>query len=259
VGLDAARGEYLGFVDSDDAVTPAMYEHMYEQARAGDYDMVDGGIYYQGKDLAMVHTADEDTGEQDDEKRSHNIVSGGYLMSRIYRRSFWEDCGVRFREGVILEDMETLMYLQAKAARIGNLKEICYVYRDTAGSASKEVDYRSYQRQIQDAMRAVYERMSPLPCYPGIAAAVEYTILQLYAYALTNCLMQKGRLPEAQILQRQQELRTLKDTYTRQGCGNPYVQSKISRDEIRVMEMNDRDPLGLLRLINVNDGKEVQR
>ena len=250
VGLALAQGEYIGFVDSDDAAVPTMFEHMYDAACAGDFDIVDAGVYYQGKDLAMVHTADEDTGEQTDEKRSHNIVSGGYLMTRIFRRSFWERQGLRFREQVTLEDMEPLMYLYATAARVGNLKEICYVYRDTEGSASKEVTYEKYQRNASKAIRAAYERMSALDCYEGIRDAVEYTIIQLYSYALTQCLMQKNKLDDALLLQRQKALGGLRKKYVKAGYNNSYVKNKISEADIQIMKLNDTNPEQLLTLVN---------
>lgn len=251
MALDAACGEFIGFVDSDDAVTPVMFEHMYQVAVEGNYDIVDAGIYYQSKDLAMVHTADEDTGEQTSEKSSHNIVSGGYLMTRIYRRDFWEKQGVRFRENAILEDMETLMYLNATAKRIGNLKEICYVYRNTAGSASKETQYEKYQSQAMSAMRATYEQMHRIPDYDGIQEAVEYAIIQLYSYALTNCLLQKGKIPEDVILKQQKQLGAAKEKYVSRGYENVYVQNKISQQNIQIMKMNDENPKNLFRLINV--------
>jgi hypothetical protein len=255
VGLSEAQGEYLGFVDSDDAVVSTMYEHMYETAKTGDLDIVDSGIYYQAQDLAMVHTADEDTGEQDDEKRSHNIVSGGYLMTRIYRRSFWEKLGLRFREGVTLEDMESLMYLSACAGRVGNLKEICYIYRDTADSASKVTAYEAYQKNARAAMEAAYRLLCPLPCYAGIQDAVEYTIAQLYVYALTNCLMQKGIRGDGELLQRQRELRDLAGKYIKKGYGNPYIQNKLEPEDIRLLQENDRDPLRLLGMVNPAQGE----
>lgn len=251
MALDAACGEFIGFVDSDDAVTPVMYEHMYQVAVDRNYDIVDAGIYYQSKDLAMVHTADEDTGEQTSEKRSHNIVSGGYLMTRIYRRDFWLENGVRFRENAILEDMETVMYLNAMAKRIGNLKEICYVYRNTVGSASKETQYEKYQSQVMSAMRATYNQMHRVPEYTGIQEAVEYAIIQLYSYALTNCLLQKGKVSDEMILKQQKQLRDARAKFALRGYENVYVKNKISQQNIQIMKINDENPKNLLKLINV--------
>lgn len=45
-GLDAATGEYVGFVDSDDYICANMYEDLYRAAEALSADAVYGGIYY---------------------------------------------------------------------------------------------------------------------------------------------------------------------------------------------------------------------
>ena len=43
MGIKVAQGKYVGFVDSDDYVRPAMYANLYEAAIKGDYDIVSGG------------------------------------------------------------------------------------------------------------------------------------------------------------------------------------------------------------------------
>ena len=40
LGLQQARGEYVGFVDSDDFIEPDMYERLMEQVKAGGYSIV---------------------------------------------------------------------------------------------------------------------------------------------------------------------------------------------------------------------------
>ena len=40
LGLQKARGEYLGFVDSDDFIEPDMYERLMEQVKVGGYSIV---------------------------------------------------------------------------------------------------------------------------------------------------------------------------------------------------------------------------
>ncbi len=44
-GLDAAQGEYIGFVDSDDWLEPEMYEKMYTAAKENDADIVFCNVY----------------------------------------------------------------------------------------------------------------------------------------------------------------------------------------------------------------------
>lgn len=43
-GMEVARGEYIGFVDSDDWIEPDMYERLYEAAKANGVDVVFTGM-----------------------------------------------------------------------------------------------------------------------------------------------------------------------------------------------------------------------
>ena len=47
-GLEAATGEYIGFVDSDDYVQPQMYEKFYNAATKYDGDMILSGVCFVG-------------------------------------------------------------------------------------------------------------------------------------------------------------------------------------------------------------------
>jgi glycosyltransferase involved in cell wall biosynthesis len=148
IGLMYASGEYIGFVDSDDIIRPDMYEKLYNEAVRGNYDMVDSGYYNEKDDLAMIHTSDELAGDLDASKRRELIASGGYLVTRIFKRELIFDSGIQFRENAILEDCEYLMFLLAKAKRLGNVKEILYNYRYYKESSSNEFNPDKYYNNI---------------------------------------------------------------------------------------------------------------
>lgn len=187
VGLMYATGEYIGFVDSDDIIATDMYEKMYNEAVRGDYDIVDCGYYNEEKDIAMVHTSDELTGDLNSTKRRQLIVSGGYLWSRIFRRKLLTDSGIQLRENVILEDCEYLMYMFAKAERMGNVKEILYNYRYFKNSLSKSFNVIKYYDNATAAMDAIYNTMSPLADYDDLREAVEYAIFRLASFCANLC------------------------------------------------------------------------
>lgn len=187
VGLMYATGEYIGFVDSDDIIATDMYEKMYNEAVRGDYDIVDCGYYNEEKDIAMVHTSDELTGDLNSTKRRELIVSGGYLWSRIFRRKLLTDSGIQLRENVILEDCEYLMYMFAKAERMGNVKEILYNYRYFKNSLSKSFNVIKYYDNATAAMDAIYNTMSPLADYDDLREAVEYAIFRLASFCANLC------------------------------------------------------------------------
>ena len=41
MGLNAAHGKYIGFIDADDFISPNMYEKMYEEAERIDADIIE--------------------------------------------------------------------------------------------------------------------------------------------------------------------------------------------------------------------------
>lgn len=274
VALQYAKGEYIGFVDADDMVTEHMYELLYQEAMsyrdaAGQhYDLVDTGFYNQGNDTAILFTADNLTGKLDAKKRSTLIASGGYIWSKIYKRAFLQENGIQFREEYVLEDMDFMVEVFAKASSIGNVKQILYLYRDTASSLSKTVEVEKYYHSTTTAMKSIYDKVSNVPNYPGIRDAVEYSILQLYSYSVNVVLMglkeiyeTKG-ITEEQVLDAEQEsrcrmesLRDMKKIYVQGGYDSVYTVAKIDKEDIDVMEQNDRNPQALIDRLRSVCGK----
>ncbi len=234
VGLMYASGEYIGFVDSDDIVSPDMYEKLYNEAIRGNYDIVDCGYYNEKNDLAMVHTSDELAGDLNSFKRSELIASGGYLFSRIYKRELIIDSGIQFRENAILEDCEYLMFLFAKAKRIGNVKEILYNYRYFENSLSNYFDKDKYYNNSIAAMDAVYNTMSGLEEYESLQLAVEYVIFRLGSFCTNMCLRHISDNK-----QKTEWLSSIKDRmqkYIRLPySGNKYIINKIAKADINII------------------------
>lgn len=248
-GIELAKGEYLGFVDVDDVVTKDMYEKLYEVAKSGDYDVVDCGYYDEAADQAILYTSDELTGIMDDEKRSKLIVSGGYICTKIFRRKFWKEQHLQFREKVILEDSEIIAKVFATMKSIGNVKEILYNYRNTAGSSSKEMDTLKYYHSCFEAMKAIHKEVSAVPNYDGIREAVEYEILAMYSYAVIKLLYAAKEKKGLDYLSLLEEIREFRNHNITKGYSNKYVQAKIPSEDINVMERNDDSPEELLKAI----------
>ncbi len=248
IAMEYASGEYIGFVDSDDAVVPVMYEHLYDEAKKAAADVVDGGIYDQTSDEAIIYTSDDLTGEPDDGKISKLIVSGGYICSKIFRRDFLLSEKIIFREEYILEDMDYLMEVFCRMRILSNVKEIMYVYRNSSGSLSKTVEIDKYLRSTVSAMKAIHEKLSILPNYEGIRTAVEYALLQLYSYSININLkaLLDGYRSEEEILNKLTELKMMKAGIVKGDYSNPYVRNKIKEADIGIMIQNDRSPADLL-------------
>ena len=237
IGLQYASGEYIGFVDADDIVTVEMYEKLYQRAKEGDYDIVDSGYYDESRDKAMLHTSDELCGKLDTEKRKELIVSGGYLVTKIFRRDFLQRADLSFRQDCILEDLETLMKLFAMADSIGNVKEILYCYQDNRSSTSKDVIYDKYFRDTTEAIEAVYRTMSVLENYKDIQEAVEYAIVNLCAVSYNACVAEAAETFKRRNPEWEKKIDKYMKEYISIPCEeNQYIKNKIDKDEIERLQ-----------------------
>lgn len=245
-GIQAAKGEYIGFVDSDDRIDVTMYEKLYTKAKETNSDVADCGYYKQADDLAMLHTSDELTGMLTIEKRKQLIVSGGYIVSKIFRRGLFEDKNLRFRKKVILEDADFLTYLYTVIDSIANVKEVLYFYRDNGASSSNVKTTDKYYYNICEAMRAIYEKMQQIPDYEAMREAVEYELIQMYSYGVNICLRTYLQKQSADSLIKLQKIAQLKQTIVTGGYENFYVTAKIGALDIQIMQMNDKSPEELL-------------
>ena len=253
LGMDEARGAYIGFVDGDDLVVPEMYEKLYAVAQEQQSDFVDSGYYNEENDTAMLHTADAQTGTLDDEKRSALIVSGGYIVSKLFRRAFLTEQKMRFRKHAILEDSEFLTRIFATARSCANIKEVFYQYRYYPDSASREQEPGRYVTQLCNAMEANYLSVYKLPNYEGIREAVEYAVIQMYDYGVIMSLkafQDAHGTNRREVIDMLKRLRQLRKKTARSGYQNRYVQEKINPTDISIMERNDQSPDAALALLS---------
>jgi glycosyltransferase involved in cell wall biosynthesis len=127
LGIDAARGRYVQFVDSDDTLAPRALERQLEVADASDADVVVGklasdfrGIYHPlfrrtvtGRTLA-------------DYPLIQNVT-----VCKMFRRAFLLEHGIRFPEGPhYIEDQQICIQAYARATSVAVVADIaCYFYR----------------------------------------------------------------------------------------------------------------------------------
>lgn len=108
-GMKAATGDWLGFVDSDDWVTPDYYEKLLMKAEETGADLV-------GCDYSLVseHTFEvgrivqnhfpEQTGELDVEKHKKFLIRSGSMVVKIYKADVIRGNRLSFPEGIFYED-----------------------------------------------------------------------------------------------------------------------------------------------------------
>ena len=142
VGLDAAKGDYIGIVESDDFIEPDMFEKLLKNAVANDLDISKCG-YFEFKTADGTNTPVDTTyvpknrvlKPVDEQSPFYQPPS---IWSAIYKRAFLKRNGIRFLEtpGASYQDTSFAFKCYFSADRFGMLEESLLHYRiDNANSS----------------------------------------------------------------------------------------------------------------------------
>lgn len=108
-GLRHASGEWIGFIDSDDWVTPDYYEKLIKKAEETgadivgcDYNLVTEHTMQVGK--VVKNNSREQTGPIDDEKSKLLLMRPGSMVIKIYKHNVIKENNLNFPEHIFYED-----------------------------------------------------------------------------------------------------------------------------------------------------------
>ena len=135
IGLENVAGEYLAFVDNDDAIDLDFFEKLYNQAKAENADICKGEVHeisYDGKDIYR----------QTNKKirlEKNKMFFNGDWWSAIYKRSFIEKHHLRLKEGYILgADSLFVYYAVMHAKSLAFVDGVFYHYYRRPDSGSSQ-------------------------------------------------------------------------------------------------------------------------
>ena len=137
-GMDIARGDYFGFVDSDDWIEPKMYETLLNLAEKYHADLVCGSRY----DVAEA-TGERTLGlhhEKEEALSSMDLLGRVFTWDgcdsaawdKLYRRHLFDD--IRYPLGMYSEDIAIFYKLMEKANRVALCPEPLYNYHHRENS-----------------------------------------------------------------------------------------------------------------------------
>ena len=137
-GLDASRGEYISFVDSDDYIATDMIEHMMRAMCEEDISMVVAGFWKQNGDVRTYcgPTTDRIVSSEEaliDIYVGHEIYPSS--CNKLYRRELFDNN--RFAVGMINEDSEIITKLLTECNRVALVSKPLYIYMIREGSITQ--------------------------------------------------------------------------------------------------------------------------
>lgn len=158
-GAAASTGELLAFVDSDDVVPHDAYErlagaldHSGSDFASGNVQRLTGTRVTQAPFLARTFAT---TRLHTHVTRFRPLLADRIACNKLWRRSFWEDNGLRFPEGVLHEDIPVTLPAHVMAGAVDVLAETVYRYRIRGGGERSITQRRLELRVLQDRLSAV--------------------------------------------------------------------------------------------------------
>lgn len=137
LGIDKAKGEYIGFVDSDDWIDSSMFERLIDEANRTRCEVIACNFYIMDKEGKFsTYTKNPKNRIFSKDDAMHEIINNSILTfspcNKIYKRELFKE--VRFIEGIILEDMDISYRLIYKSSSVAYLANALYYYRYNTNS-----------------------------------------------------------------------------------------------------------------------------
>lgn len=160
-GLQNATGQYIQFIDADDALIVNQYEHCLDVAR------------FQKPDMVMFEFSRKE--ESQKVYTDQKLMTGRYLLRHQNIKS--TACGylfkqsilgnLRFTTGIYHEDEEFTPLLILRAGSILQTDAEAYYYRVRENSITTSVDIRNMLKRLNDFKAAIYRLYNFAAVIPG--------------------------------------------------------------------------------------------
>jgi glycosyltransferase involved in cell wall biosynthesis len=193
-GLSYARGDYIGFVDSDDYVDTSMFEKLYLKAFEENSHIT----------VCAYVNNDENTGKKIECQKGNmpdfnkNVfenpmlmrINTPYVCDKIFKRNFFEHEAAYFPKGLLFEDIAVVYPLLLKANKISKVDEALYYYTTnrrnstTATFSKKRLDIIKTLSSMNDFFRKndCFERFYEELVFLNIRH-IYYRILEFFSYS----------------------------------------------------------------------------
>jgi CDP-glycerol glycerophosphotransferase len=158
-GLDAARGELLSFVDSDDLLAPGAYERLHGALERTGSDFATGNVHRLTSDgvwqAQFLEKAFARTRLATHITRFPELLADRTAWNKLWRRSFWDAHGWRFPEGAVHEDIPITLPAHFLARSVDVISKPVYLYRMRDDGELSITQRRLEPRVFLDRLSAV--------------------------------------------------------------------------------------------------------
>lgn len=161
-GLDNARGRYIGFVDSDDVIEPAMYQTLYDALQAPGVrlsactgDCIDeAGQRIAGRKVAIRQHGIRPAEELLLETFQTGSYYGPLSWNKLFDIRLFRDKGIHYDETMLFGDDASVLHRVFEGEQCNCLPDVLYHYRTRAGQIT---DTATFPPRKLDDLRMYWE------------------------------------------------------------------------------------------------------
>lgn len=244
IGLRMAKGDWIGFIDSDDWIVPDMYKRLIERAKATGADLV-GCDYCLTEEHTMKvgqvvpNNKKEQSGVLDAEKRRSLILDGGSLVVKIFKRSMIVDNGLWFPEDIFYEDNALGNSYLILAKHFEYIEEPLYYYYQHDTSTVHTISPKRCEDRM-DAGRLMLGEAHRHGYYDEFKPELEYSFtLLFYINTLFTYMAGVDRTKYSFVKKMGREMKSTFPDFE----NNSYYQERTHEEEKKLIRMQQRSTL----------------
>lgn len=247
LGLQEAKGEWIGFIDSDDWVTKDYYEKLLQKAKETGADIV-GCDYQMTKEHSLEmgqvvqNNSLEQTGVLDHNKYASLILDGGSLVVKIYKRKIIFDYPNRFPEGIFYEDNAISNSWMLRAKKFAYVPEPLYYYYQHETSTVHTINQQRCEDRME-AARLMVKEAKQFGYFEEYYEEIESSFTTLFYVNTLFSYLAGVKWPKLSFVKKLgREMRESFPGFWQ----NPYYEKRVHEEERRLIRMQMRSDLGFL-------------
>ncbi len=244
IGLEMARGEWIGFIDSDDWITPDYYQKLLQKAEETGADMV-GCDYH----LTHQHSMEigqvvpnnklSQTGVLDKEKYRSLILDSGSLVVKIYRRNIILGYSNRFPENIFYEDNAISNSWMLRATHFEYIPEPMYYYYQHDTSTVHTITEERCEDRME-AARIMIREAKEFGFLEEYYREIEFSFTVLFYVNTLFSYMVGVKHPKYRFIK---ALGAEMKEYFPDFMNNPYYQERVHEEEKKLTAMQIKSTL----------------
>lgn len=244
IGLRIAKGDWIGFIDSDDWITKDMYERLIKRAESAgadlagcDYCLTDRHSMEVGQ--IVPNNKRSQSGILDREKRASLILDGGSLVVKIFRRSMILENDLWFPEDIFYEDNALGNSYLVLAKHFEYIEEPMYYYYQHDTSTVHTISPKRCEDRME-AGRLMLEEAKRHGYYKEYEKELEYSFtLLFYVNTLFTYMAGVDKTRHGFVKRMGNEMRRTFPDFQ----NNPYYLERTHQEEKKLIRMQQRSTL----------------